>query len=162
MLVTDSTGLALPSALCSKNVVPALCCLLSHELKFLFLSSLFPCLHPFKCLLLQYCLPLYCYCAAGEEEAGVFKKLAAFLMNLCTGRFRAKQHITVLSPEQQKAVCSVAACGGLHMELFDNGGWSRDLLTPKPNQVLFFLLFCPHTGSRSCLYLTLHEFPGDQ
>ncbi|KAJ7399318.1 hypothetical protein BTVI_116118 [Pitangus sulphuratus] len=38
----------------------------------------------------KYCSPLYCCCAAGEEEAGMFKRLAAFLMSRCTGRFHAK------------------------------------------------------------------------
>lgn len=157
-LVTDSAGLALPSPLCSKNVVPALCCLLSHELKFLFLSDLFPCLCPFKCLLLQYCPPLYCYCAAGEEEAGMFKKLAAFLMNLCTGRFRAKQHITKSS---MFSGCLLRSSRGtLRRSLIC--GWSRDQLSPKPSQVLFFLLFYPSSGSRPCHSLTLREFPGDQ
>lgn len=97
MLVTDSTGLALPSPLCSKNAVPALHSFLSHELNFLFLSGLFPCLCPFQCLLLQYCSPLYCYCATEEEEAGMFKKLAAFLSNRCTSRFYAKWLIMLLS-----------------------------------------------------------------
>jgi len=102
MLVTDSTGLALPSPLCSKNAAPALHSLLSHELNFFFLSGLFPCLCPFQCLLLQYCSSLYCYCATGEEEAGMFKRLAAFLMDRCTGRFRAKRHITLVLKENRK------------------------------------------------------------
>lgn len=41
-------------------------------------------------------------------------------------------------------------------------GWSRDQLRPKSRLVLFFLLFYPHSGSRPCLSLTLHEFPGNQ
>lgn len=34
--------------------------------------------------------------------------------------------------------------------------------SPKPLQVLFFLLFYPHSGSRQCLSLISCEFPGDQ
>lgn len=97
MLVTDSAGLPLPPPLCSKNPVPALSSLLSHGLNFLFLSGLFPCLHPFQCLLLDYCSLLHCYCVVGEEEAGLCKVLAAFLTNHRTGRFHAKQQITLLS-----------------------------------------------------------------
>lgn len=97
MLVTDSTGLAFPPSLCSKNAIPAFLSLLSHELNFLFVSGFFPCLCPFQHLLLQYCSPLYCYCATGEEEAGMFKRLAAFLMSCWTGRFHAKWHIMLLS-----------------------------------------------------------------
>lgn len=104
---------ALPSPLCSENAVPALCCLLSHELNFLFLSGLFPCLCPFQCLLVQYCSRLYFSDATGEEEVGGSKGWLHSWWFAALADFMPSGTSPCCPEGERKAISSVAVCWGL-------------------------------------------------
>lgn len=100
-----------------------------------------------------------------EEEAEMLKRLSAFLMNRCTGRFHTRQHIPLLSWRRaERYMCSGSLLRSSHGALSRSllCGWSRNLLSPKPSWVLFFPLFSPSPGSWPCqLSLTLQESPAD-